>query len=87
MAHERQVICSRFTRKLLITKLLKRCLLVATEVPYKFQLTLDPCLDPSCHKQTICVSAPKGPLTRAAITRTAVNMEFFLIFAKPSQIN
>ena len=34
-----------------------------------------------------CVSAPKGPLTRAAITRTAVNMEFFWIFAKPSQID
>ena len=42
-AHERQVICSQFTRKLLITKLLKRCLLVATGVPYKSQLTLDPC--------------------------------------------
>ena len=42
-AHERQVICSRFTRKPLIAKLLERCLLVATEVPYKSQLTLDPC--------------------------------------------
>ena len=42
-AHERQVICSRFTRKPLITKLLKRCLLVATEIPYKSQLTLNPC--------------------------------------------
>ena len=45
-AHERQVICSRFTRKLLIAKLLKRCLLVATGVPYKSQLTLDPCCWP-----------------------------------------
>ena len=42
VAHERQVICSRFTRKLLITKLLERCLLVATGVPYKSQLTLEP---------------------------------------------
>ena len=45
-AHERQVICSRFTRKPLITKLLERCLLAATEVPYKSQLTLDPCHRP-----------------------------------------
>ena len=43
VAHQRQVICSQFTRKPLITKLLKRSLLVATEVPYKSQLTLDPC--------------------------------------------
>ena len=43
VAHERQATCSRFTRKLLITKLFERCLLVATEVPYKSQLTLDPC--------------------------------------------
>ena len=42
-AHERQVICSQFTRKLLIAKLLEMYLLVATEVPYKSQLTLDPC--------------------------------------------
>ena len=34
---------SWFTRKLLITKLLERCLLVTTEVRYKSQLTLDPC--------------------------------------------
>ena len=43
VACERQVICSQFTRKLLIAKLLKRCLMVATGVPYKSQLTLDPC--------------------------------------------
>ena len=42
-AHQRQVMCSQFMRKPLFTKLLERCLLVATEVPYKFQLTLDPC--------------------------------------------
>ena len=41
--HERQVISSRFMRKPLIAKLLKRCLLVATEVPHKSQLTLEPC--------------------------------------------
>ena len=87
VAHERQVICSRFMRKLLIAKLLKRCLLVATGVPYKSQLTLDPCCHPSCRKWMICVLAPKGPLTQAALTRTAVNMEFFKIFAKPSQID
>ena len=45
-AHERQVICSRFMRKPLIAKLLEMCLLVATEVPYKSQLTLDPCRRP-----------------------------------------
>ena len=45
-AHERQVICSQFTRTPLIAKLLKRCLLVATGVPYKSQLTLDPCHRP-----------------------------------------
>ena len=45
-AHERQVICSQITRKPLIAKLLKRCLLVATGVPYKSQLTLDPCHQP-----------------------------------------
>ena len=55
--------------------------------PYKSQLTLDPCRWPSCRKRTICVSAWKWPVTQAAITRTAVNMEFFWIFAKPSQID
>ena len=35
----------------------------------------------------ICVSAQKGLVTRAAITQTAVNMEFFLFFAKLSQID
>ena len=35
----------------------------------------------------ICVSAPNGLLTRADITRTLVNMEFFKIFTKPSQID
>ena len=29
----------------------------------------------------------KGPVTQAAITQTAVNMEFFKIFTKPSQID
>ena len=46
VAHERQVICSQFMRKPLIAKLLERCLLVATGVPFKFQLTLDPCRQP-----------------------------------------
>ena len=45
-AHERHVMCSQLTRKPLITKLLERRLLVATEVPYKSQLTLDPCHRP-----------------------------------------
>ena len=42
-AHQRQVMCSQFRTKLLVTKILERCVLVATKVPYKSLLTLDPC--------------------------------------------
>ena len=45
-AHWIKTMCSRFTRKLLATKIIKKCLLVATKVPYKSQLTLDPCHRP-----------------------------------------
>ena len=35
-AHQKKFTCSRFKRKLLITQILKRWLLVAKQVPYKF---------------------------------------------------
>ena len=75
--------------KTLIAKILKRCLLVATKVPYKSQLTLESCHQPTLHaiKWTIYVLAQKWPITQMAISRTVVNIEFFLIFAKLSQID
>ena len=44
-------------------------------------------VDPSCRKWTTYVSAPQRPLTRMAIAQRMVNVEFFFIFVKPSQID
>ena len=43
---EKKMTCSWFTRKLLIAKILERCLSVARKIPCKSQLTLDPCHHP-----------------------------------------
>ena len=52
----KKIMSSQFKRKLLITQILKRWLLVAKNSPYKFPNNI---VDPSCHKLMICVSAQK----------------------------
>ena len=48
--------------------------------PLQIPIDIGPMLSTLHARNMICVSAPKGPLTRAAITRTVVNMEFCLNF-------
>ena len=83
-AHQKKNFCHQFTSKPLIAEILKRHLLVAKKVPYNSQMTLHEIVDPSCHKWTTYVSAPQWPLTRTAIARRTVNVEFFQISIEPS---
>ena len=69
--------CCRFTRKPLIAEILERYLLVAKKVPYNSQMTLHENCRPFMPQTDDLCFLPQWKLTRTAIARRMVNVEFF----------
>ena len=63
--------------KPLIAEILERRLLVAKKVPYNSQMTLHENCRPFMPQTDDLCFGPQWPLTRTAIARRALNVEFF----------